>query len=73
MDLNVTLSAPQMRFMPTFDYVSSITVIQILSGLYYVMAYAPFISFLTVSLVTEKEKKVKEAMRMMGLRDSVFW
>ena len=73
MNLNVTLSTPKMRIMPTFGYLSNIEVLQILSGLYYVMAYSPFISFLTVSLVTEKEKKVKEAMRMMGLRDSVFW
>ena len=73
MDLNVNLTELHLRFMPTYDYLSSITALQILSGLYYVMAYAPFISFLTVSLVTEKEKRVKEAMRMMGLRDSVFW
>ena len=24
-------------------------------------------------IVDEKEKKIKESMRMVGLRDSVFW
>ena len=47
--------------------------IQILASIYFVMAYAPFVNFMVVALVTEKEKKIKEGMRMMGLRDSAFW
>ena len=49
------------------------TTMQIITAIYFVMAYAPFVSFLLVNLVTEKEKKIREAMRMMGMRDSAFW
>ena len=37
------------------------------------MAYSPFVNFLLVGLVTEKEKKIKEGMKMMGLRTAAFW
>ncbi|XP_013402813.1 ATP-binding cassette sub-family A member 5 isoform X2 [Lingula anatina] len=58
---------PKMKFTPNSDY------IRILSGIFFVMAYSPFVSGLVVYLITEKEKKTKEAMRMMGMKDSAFW
>ncbi|KAL4218252.1 ATP-binding cassette sub- A member 5 [Mactra antiquata] len=47
--------------------------IQIISSMYFVIAYSPFISVLMALIVTEKEKKIKEGMKMMGLRSSVYW
>lgn len=38
-----------------------------------VLALAQLISYLLVLIVGEKEKKLKEGMKMMGLRDSVYW
>jgi hypothetical protein len=29
--------------------------------------------FLSVHLVAEKEKKIKEGMQMMGMKDLAFW
>ncbi|XP_017782555.1 PREDICTED: ATP-binding cassette sub-family A member 5-like [Nicrophorus vespilloides] len=41
--------------------------------LYMVMALSQFITYLLILIVGEKERKIKEGMKMMGLRDSVFW
>lgn len=35
--------------------------------------FAIVMPFLTLNLVKEKEKRIKEAMFMMGLRSSVYW
>ena len=58
---------PKPLFQPDSNY------IQVISSIYFVIAYSPLISFLAVNLVAEKEKKIKEGMRMMGLKSSVFW
>ncbi|KAG0725814.1 ATP-binding cassette sub-family A member 5 [Chionoecetes opilio] len=41
--------------------------------LYMVFAWAQFILYMMMLVVEEKEKKLKESMKMMGLRDSVYW
>lgn len=40
---------------------------------YMVMALSQFVTYLLILIVGEKEKKIKEGMKIMGLRDSVFW
>jgi ATP-binding cassette subfamily A (ABC1) protein 5 len=42
-------------------------------GLYYVMAFAPLVQYLTVNVVTEKEKGLKEAMMIQSLSASAFY
>lgn len=66
MDVNVQL-------MPKNKYTSDLTYLQTVASIYFVMAYSFFINFLTINLVAEKEKKIREGMFMMGLRNSVFW
>uniref|UniRef100_A0A8C2JJI9 ATP binding cassette subfamily A member 5 n=1 Tax=Cyprinus carpio TaxID=7962 RepID=A0A8C2JJI9_CYPCA len=44
-----------------------------LISIYLVMAFTPFVSFLIVNVVTEKEQRLKDTMGMMGLYDSAFW
>ncbi|KAK3578304.1 hypothetical protein CHS0354_004209 [Potamilus streckersoni] len=61
------------QMMPKPAFVPDASYIQILSSIYFVIAYSPLVNFLTVRLVSEKEKKIKEGMRMMGMRDSAFW
>ncbi|KAL5018612.1 hypothetical protein ScPMuIL_004334 [Solemya velum] len=61
------------QMMPKPEFQSDTSYIQIISSIYFILAYAPFIQYLTVNLVAEKEKKIKEGMKMMGLRDSAFW
>ncbi|XP_078257242.1 cholesterol transporter ABCA5 [Rhinoraja longicauda] len=44
----------------------------LVTSLYFVIAFVPFVNFLLINLVTEK-KEVKEVMKVMGLYDSAFW
>lgn len=60
------------QMLPKPAFLQDSSYIQIIS-LYFVIAYSPLINMLTVALVAEKEKKIKEGMQMMGLRSSVFW
>jgi ATP-binding cassette, subfamily A (ABC1), member 5 len=41
--------------------------------IYLVMALSQFITYLLILIVGEKEKHIKEGLKIMGLRDSVFW
>jgi len=41
--------------------------------LYVVIALSQFVTYLLVQLVGEKERKIKEGMKIMGLRELVFW
>ncbi|XP_056019371.1 cholesterol transporter ABCA5-like isoform X3 [Ostrea edulis] len=59
--------------MPMDKYQPDTTYIQIISSIYFVLAYAQFVNFLTANIVNDKEKKIKEGMKMMGLRDSAYW
>lgn len=46
---------------------------RVIIPLYMVMALSQFITYLLILIVGEKEKKIKEGMKIMGLRDSIFW
>ncbi|OWF36066.1 ATP-binding cassette sub-family A member 5 [Mizuhopecten yessoensis] len=59
--------------MPKPSYTPDTSYLQTISSIYFVIAYSPFVSYLTTNLVAEKEKKIKESMKMMGMRDSAFW
>jgi ATP-binding cassette subfamily A (ABC1) protein 5 len=71
----VTFSLPDIlvEMLPKSAFLQDTSYIQIVSSIYFVIAYSPLITMLTVALVAEKEKKIKEGMRMMGLRSSAFW
>ena len=63
----------KVQLYPKEPWTPNVAWLQTLAAIYLVLAYSPFVNFLTVALVTEKEKKIRDAMRMMGLRDSAFW
>ncbi|XP_041352800.1 cholesterol transporter ABCA5-like [Gigantopelta aegis] len=63
----------QVQLMPKVEYTPNISIFQMISSVYFVMAYSILINFLCISLVAEKEKKIREGMKMMGLRDSAWW
>ncbi|KYQ59358.1 ATP-binding cassette sub-family A member 5 [Trachymyrmex zeteki] len=46
---------------------------RVIIPLYMVFALSQFITYLLILIVGEKENKIKEGMKMMGLNDSVFW
>ena len=58
---------------PKRKYYPSIQTLQIMISLYMVAAFSPLVNFLLINLVTEKEKKLKVGMQMMGLSDTAFW
>ncbi|XP_041362811.1 ABC transporter A family member 1-like isoform X2 [Gigantopelta aegis] len=72
---NVAFTMPNVsvQLMPKDKFTQSLESIQIGSAIYFVFAYCFFINFLCVDLVAEKERKIREGMKMMGLRDSVWW
>ena len=70
---NASMPQLSVQMLPRPEFKPNTIVLQIMSSIYFVLAYSPFIAFLSVNLVTEKQKKIKEAMRMMGMRDSAFW
>ncbi|RDD36392.1 ATP-binding cassette sub-family A member 5 [Trichoplax sp. H2] len=74
---NLGEDLPQSKFlfqlMPKEPFIGGVSYVQTFVAIYCVMAYAPFVNFLLVGMVTEKEKKIKEGMMMMGLRTAAFW
>ena len=51
----------------------STNILRAIIPLYIVMSLSQFMPPMLTVIVDEKEKKIKESMRMVGLRDSVFW
>ncbi|KAF5301097.1 hypothetical protein FQA39_LY10916 [Lamprigera yunnana] len=48
-------------------------VFRVIIPLYMVMALSQFVAYLLILIVGEKETKIKEGIKIMGLKDSVFW
>ncbi|XP_041347112.1 cholesterol transporter ABCA5-like, partial [Gigantopelta aegis] len=71
-DATHTMPEISVQLMPKAKLTESLESIQIGSAIYFVLAYSFFINFLCVNLVAEKEKKIREGMKMMGLRDSAW-
>lgn len=59
--------------MPVKDYSPGVSRLQILVAIYMVISVAPLAHYLTMTIVAEKEYKVKLTFKVMGLRESVFW
>ena len=64
-----------MQLFPKGSYVdnTSLYVLRYLVPFYMVLTLSQFILHLLTLIVGEKEKKIKEGLRMMGLSDSVYW
>ena len=52
---------------------STMTVFRSIVPLYITLSMSMFITPMLTVVVDEKEKKIKETLKMVGLRDSVFW
>ncbi len=63
-----------LQLLPMIEFTSSnALVLRSIVPLYLVISLSQFITPMLMVVVDEKEKKIKESMRMVGLRDSVFW
>jgi hypothetical protein len=59
--------------MPKKEYIEEASWSTLIGSLYFTYLYmSALITFIT-NIVAEKEKKIKETMRMMGMYDSAFW
>ena len=59
--------------MPQPEYSTDLSYLKTIVSIYMVMAFSPYIMFLLTFIVTEKELKIKEAMKIMGLSTFAFW
>jgi len=64
-----------MQLFPKAPYVdqTSLLVMRYLVPFYMVLTLSQFILYLLTVIVGEKEKKIKEGLRIMGLSDAVYW
>lgn len=63
----------QAQMMPKDSFTPSVQAFSLTAALYLVLAFAPYVTVLSVSLVQEKEQKQKELMRIMGMSDIAYW
>lgn len=54
-------------------YLDWMLAFRVVIPLFMVLALSQFVTYLLILIVGEKEKKIKEGMKIMGLKDSVFW
>lgn len=59
---------------PKDEFVSNtLDTLRSLVPLYMVFSWSQFIIYMLILIVEEKEKKIKEGMKMMGLQGLVYW
>ncbi|XP_067133238.1 cholesterol transporter ABCA5-like [Centruroides vittatus] len=58
---------------PKEKFVSESTTVKAVIPLYLMLAFSPLVSILALIIVTEKEKKIKEGMLMMGMNITCYW
>ncbi|XP_033111834.1 ATP-binding cassette sub-family A member 5-like [Anneissia japonica] len=58
---------------PKGEYPGSPTALQTTTAVYFVLAYSPFVIVLLSKIVGEKEKKLTQSLKMMGMRTGPFW
>lgn len=63
----------QAKMMPKESFTQSFTGFAITASIYMVLAFTPYIVILLINLVLEKEKKLKDLMRIMGMSDIAYW
>ena len=54
-------------------YLDWMLAFRVVIPLFMVLALSQFVTYLLILIVGEKEKKIKEGMKIMGLKDSIFW
>uniref|UniRef100_T1JC73 ABC transporter domain-containing protein n=1 Tax=Strigamia maritima TaxID=126957 RepID=T1JC73_STRMM len=58
---------------PKGRYVASTEYLRSFVPLYVVLSFSSYVTYVVILIVGEKEKKIRETMKMMGLKDSVYW
>ncbi|KMQ94889.1 atp-binding cassette sub-family a member 2-like protein [Lasius niger] len=73
-NLDVTVPDIKLEMFPKEAFTADwMLAFRVVIPLYMVLALSQFITYLLILIVGEKENKIKEGMKIMGLTDSVFW
>lgn len=75
-DTNVEMPPPLINLtqFPKHSHTGDwLLIFRVIMPMYMVMTLSQFITYLLMFVVGEKEKKIREGMRIMGLKDSVYW
>ena len=72
-DNNVAVPDLTLQQLPKSSFIPDSSFIRQFAPVYYVYTYSFFIQFLVYGLVSEKASKLKEMLRIMGMKDSAFW
>lgn len=59
--------------MPKKVYVNEQPIFTAVSSIYFTLFFINSLVTFVTNVVSEKEKKIKEVMRMMGMYDTAFW
>jgi hypothetical protein len=59
--------------MPKAEYLNEQITLTGTASFYFTIMYVTSLVTFVTNVVSEKEKKIKELMRMMGMRDTAFW
>ena len=70
---NIEIDTLFTQLAPKDSYVFTQTVATYLYPIYLILCFTPFIQSLIVRLVTEKEKKLRQGMSIMGLSDTSYY
>ncbi|CAB3246103.1 unnamed protein product [Arctia plantaginis] len=75
-DTNAAIPPPRidLRQFPKRQHTGDwLVIFRVIMPMYMVMTLSQFITYLLMLVVGEKEKKIREGMRIMGLKDSAYW
>ncbi|XP_030854731.1 ATP-binding cassette sub-family A member 5 isoform X4 [Strongylocentrotus purpuratus] len=72
-DSSLAMPDVSIRMFPKGQFDFSLDSLRITVSVYIVLAYMPFTAVLLTTLVIEKERKIKEVMKIMGLNNVTFW
>ncbi|CAF1026035.1 unnamed protein product [Brachionus calyciflorus] len=59
--------------MPKDSFVKQQTIFDGIKAYYFTLLYVYSLTTFVINIVAEKEKKIRELMKMMGLKDFMFW
>ncbi|CAK9823283.1 Cholesterol transporter ABCA5 [Anthophora retusa] len=73
-NIDVTMPDIKLEMFPKEAFTADwMLAFRVVIPLFMVLALSQFVTYLLILIVGEKEKQIKEGMKIMGLKDSVFW
>lgn len=70
---NVQLPNIKLKLLPQREQIVNVDIMRSFVPVYTVIAFSPFVTYVVMVIVGEKEQKIRETMKIMGLKDTVYW